>query len=78
MAEWENSVGESDEWYTPPEIFTALGLEFDIDVASPGADHWVPAKKVFTKEDDGLKQAWGGGYLYEPSFWRKERTSAVA
>lgn len=24
MAEHESSVGSSDEWYTPPEIFDAL------------------------------------------------------
>jgi hypothetical protein len=26
MAEHENSIGESDNWYTPPEIFEALRL----------------------------------------------------
>jgi hypothetical protein len=36
MAEHENSIGESDEWYTPPEIFDALGLTFDLDPCSPG------------------------------------------
>lgn len=26
MAEHEPSIGQSDEWYTPPEVFTALGM----------------------------------------------------
>lgn len=67
MSEWER-VGESDEWYTPPEIFKALGLEFDLDVASPSSDHWVPARKVFTKNDDGLNQNWHGLVFMNPPF----------
>jgi hypothetical protein len=27
--------GNSVEWYTPPGIFAALGLEFDLDRARP-------------------------------------------
>jgi hypothetical protein len=30
MAEHEPSIGGSDDWYTPPEMFTALGLVFDL------------------------------------------------
>ena len=44
MAEHEPSKGGSDDWYTPPEIFAALGLMFDLDPASPGPEHWVPAR----------------------------------
>ena len=60
MAEHEPSIGASDDWYTPPFIFAALGLTFDLDPCSPGPDHWVPARRVFTRADDGLAQAWGG------------------
>jgi phage N-6-adenine-methyltransferase len=51
---------ESDEWYTPPEIFDLLGLEFDLDVASPkDRTHCcVPAKRFLTIEDDALSQHW--------------------
>jgi DNA N-6-adenine-methyltransferase (Dam) len=63
MAEHENSIGESDEWYTPPEIFDALKLTFDFDPCSPGPDHWVPARRIYTKADDGLKQHWRKGEL---------------
>jgi hypothetical protein len=29
------AVGSSVEWYTPPEIFEALGLTFDLDPCAP-------------------------------------------
>jgi len=63
MAEHEPSIGATSDWYTPPEYFKALGLVFDLDPCSPGPGHWVPAKKVYTKEDDGLRQPWLPGWL---------------
>jgi hypothetical protein len=61
----ENSIGESSEWYTPPEIFEALGLVFDLDPCSPGADKcFVPAQRVFTIQDDGLCQPWGDALVF--------------
>lgn len=44
----EPSVGAMDDWYTPPEIFDALGLTFDLDPCSPGRGHWVPIRKIYT------------------------------
>jgi hypothetical protein len=63
---YESSVGETSEWYTPPEIFAALKLEFDLDPCSPGPGHWVPAKKIYTKADDGLAQPWSGLVFMNP------------
>lgn len=57
--EHENCIGESDEWYTPPWVFERLGMHFDVDVCSPGPDHWVPASRVITKEQCALKTDWG-------------------
>jgi hypothetical protein len=35
----------SVEWYTPPELFEALGLTFDLDAAAPaGGLDWIPAE----------------------------------
>lgn len=59
MAEHETCTGATSEWYTPSAIFDALGLVFDLDPCSPGAGHWVPARCVYTKTDDGLMQPWG-------------------
>lgn len=68
MAEHETCIGASDEWYTPPEIFSALGMTFDLDPCSPGPGHWVPALRMFTKADDGLTQTWDGCVFMNPPF----------
>jgi hypothetical protein len=68
MAEHEPCVGASDEWFTPPHIFDALNLEFDLDPCSPGAGHWVPAWRIYTKEDDGLTAPWSGCVFMNPPF----------
>ena len=52
---------QSNEWWTPPEIFEALHIDFDLDPASAiGGVEWIPTKSYFTKEDDGLQQEWFG------------------
>lgn len=57
----ESTHNESIEWYTPPEIFDSLGLEFDLDPCSPGeGKSFVPAKNLYTAEDDGLTSPWSG------------------
>jgi hypothetical protein len=64
MAEHEPSIGAVSDWRTPSDYFEKLRLVFDIDVASPGLDKcWVPTKRCFTIEDDGLKQPWPPGSL---------------
>jgi phage N-6-adenine-methyltransferase len=68
MSEHEKCVGESDEWYTPKSIFDAIGLTFDLDPCSPSKEHWTPAKKFYTKEDDGLLSEWQGLVWMNPPF----------
>lgn len=68
MAEHEPSIGGSDDWYTPPEIFAALDLTFDLDPCSPGPEHWVPARRVYTKDEDGLSKRWFGMVFVNPPF----------
>lgn len=68
MAEHEPSIGASDDWYTPPEIFAALRLTFALDPCSPGPGHWVPARKIYTKADDGLARPWEGLVFMNPPF----------
>jgi hypothetical protein len=68
MAEHEPCIGASDDWYTPPEIFGALGLTFDLDPCSPGHHHWVPARDVYTKDMDGLSLPWFGCVFMNPPF----------
>ena len=68
MSELKMGLGESDEWYTPPSIFDALALYFDLDPCSPGPGHWVPARRVYTKSDNGLMQPWQGIVWMNPPF----------
>ena len=67
----ENSAGETSEWYTPKFIFDALRLEFDLDPAHPGigaAHCCVPAKRIYTRQDDGLAQPLVGLVFMNPPF----------
>ena len=68
MAEHEPCIGQSDDWFTPPGIFDALRLMFDLDPCSPGPGHWVPADRIYTKQDDGLAQPWHGLVFMNPPF----------
>lgn len=68
MAEHESCIGASDDWYTPREMLDAIGLTFDLDPCSPGAGHWVPARQIYTKVDDGLAQTWRGLVFMNPPF----------
>ncbi|MPV50156.1 adenine methyltransferase [Pseudactinotalea sp. HY160] len=65
----ESSVNESVEWYTPPEVFDALGLTFDLDPCSPGpGKSFVPARRHYTVEDDGLASPWRGTVWMNPPY----------
>jgi len=67
----ERPQGESVEWYTPPEIFQALGLRFDLDPAAPvGGVPWVPAERFMCRADDGLTQPWHGRVWLNPPYGR--------
>jgi hypothetical protein len=63
MSEHEPSIGETSEWYTPKYIFDAIGLTYDLDPAHPGEGMphcCVPARQIYTRSDDGLRQRWHG------------------
>ncbi|GAG14903.1 unnamed protein product, partial [marine sediment metagenome] len=66
----ESTHNESKEWYTPPEIFKALNLDFDLDVASPGAEFvpWIPATNHLTILDNGLATPWSGRVWLNPPY----------
>ncbi len=59
-------LGKSDEWYTPKYIFDALGIEFDLDVASPEQKTFVPAINIFTERS--LEKEWIGVVWCNPPF----------
>ncbi len=61
--------GTSDDYYTPPFIFDALNVEFDMDVsAPPGGVPWIPAKRSLTIIDDGLASEWVGRVWCNPPY----------
>jgi len=65
------ALGQSDEHYTPPEIFEALGCRFDLDPCQPEEGRAflsVPADRFFTPADDGLVQPWDGYVWLNPPF----------
>jgi hypothetical protein len=68
MALHEESVGKTDEWYTPPHVFAALGCSFDMDVASPGQYRtpWIPAEDFLVF--GGLERGWKGFVWMNPPF----------
>lgn len=57
--QFERCEKTTDEWYTPKWLVDALG-EFDLDPCAPENRLWDTAKKHLTKQDDGLKESWGG------------------
>jgi hypothetical protein len=64
-----SQYGSSDDHYTPKWVFDALGVKFDLDVASSNSGFIsVPAEKRYTPEDDGLAQPWNGFVWMNPPF----------
>jgi hypothetical protein len=68
MGTHEQSKGKTDEWYTPPHVFNALGCSFDMDVASPGkaVTPWIPAAEFVSEKS--LDAPWGGFIWMNPPF----------
>lgn len=58
------------EWYTPPRIFEALNIAFDMDVASPGREFvpWIPARIHLTVKENGLITPWRGSVWCNPPY----------
>jgi len=68
------SIGKTNEWYTPAlymeAVRTVLG-EIDLDPASSElANQVVRAKRFYSKEENGLLQAWLGRCFLNPPFGR--------
>ncbi len=61
--------GTTDDHYTPPFIFEALGVEFDMDVCAPaGGVPWIPAKQSLSVIEDGLITPWNGLVWCNPPY----------
>ena len=66
MSKWE-TIGASDEWYTPAFVFEALDEGFDLDVAAPlmGPRH-VPCGSWM--HENSLALMWQGFVWMNPPF----------
>lgn len=63
----------TDDWATPQALFDALDrtFRFTLDVCASEENH--KCAKYFTKEQDGLKQDWGGGdYMVQSALWQRD------
>lgn len=59
----------SVDWYTPPWVFEAMGLNFDLDPCSPaGGLPWIPAKAHYSLPQDGLALPWSGCVWCNPPY----------
>lgn len=70
MSVHERPVGASVEWYTPPSLFAALGLTFDLDPAAVplGNKHYVPAVRFIRPPADGRLEPWHGRVWLNPPY----------
>lgn len=69
MGGHQQAEGDTAEWYTPPGIIGALGLEYDLDPCSPpGGVPWIPTSRCYALEDDGLTQPWAGRVWLNPPY----------
>jgi hypothetical protein len=60
MALHEQSVGRSDEWYTPKYVFEALGARFTMDVAAPQDLTHISTPTTCFILEDSLNKDWSG------------------
>jgi len=68
MTVHERAVGATVEWYTPPSLFDALGLDFDLDPAASFAAAHVPAAQFIGKAENGLAGPWAGRVWLNPPY----------
>ena len=67
MTVHERPVGQTVEWYTPPELFERLGLTFDLDPAAPDVlPSWIPAAEHYSFA--GQSRPWYGRVWLNPPY----------
>ena len=72
MKQHQAPIGKNQEWLTPPDLLSSLGV-FDLDPCAPVNRPWSTAKNHFTILDDGLNQEWKGRVWCNPPFDKRER-----
>lgn len=65
---------KTEEWATPQSFFDKLNEEFRFDLDPCATVENAKCAKFFTKEEDGLKQPWGGYTVFcNPPYGRPIR-----
>jgi len=66
----EPPAGGTPEWYTPPWLFAALDLDFDLDPCAPPQPvaSWIPARRRYSLPNDGLAMPWEGRVWLNPPY----------
>ena len=60
-------------WETPAKVFKKLDDEFHFTLDVCALKENAKCKRFFSPKEDGLKQPWKGGMLYEPALWSRNR-----
>ena len=67
-------TSNTDEWATPWGLFNKLDAVFNFTLDVCATPDNAKCAKYFTKEQDGLKQDWGGGcYMVQPTIWPRDQ-----
>lgn len=62
----------TDEWATPQDLFDALDATFHFTLDPCATPENAKCAKFYTKEQDGLKQDWGGDVIWcNPPYGRE-------
>lgn len=62
----------TDLWATPQPFFDELNKEFQFTLDPCATAENAKCRTFYTKEDDGLKQDWGGQFVFcNPPYGRK-------
>lgn len=70
---------KTDDWETPKSLFDKLDATFHFDIDVCASKENAKCAKYFTREQDGLKQDWGGGcYLVQSALRARDRPMGKA
>lgn len=64
-------TSNSEEWGTPQELFNRLNKEFNFTLDICASKENTKCPKYYTKEEDALKQEWGGVIWMNPPYGRQ-------
>lgn len=64
-------TSNSEEWGTPQELFNRLNKEFNFTLDVCASEENAKCPKYYTKEEDALKQEWGGVIWMNPPYGRR-------